>query len=131
MKIKGKISIFIGKEQTTIEIYDDNASCMILEATLTPDQLSGALSRISHTDCELVVLEGAFNKIGKTHENKTHEFKLPKYLRSYKRDKDQLIAEVKRTCPKGWTPDNYFGSQDSFFKKDGEDWARCTIRRWI
>ena len=25
----------------------------------------------------------------------------------------------------------FFGSQNSFFKRDGKQYARCTIRRWV
>ena len=31
----------------------------------------------------------------------------------------------------GWIADAYFGSQNSFFKKDGKQYARATIRRWL
>ena len=41
------------------------------------------------------------------------------------------IQEIKKECPDGWTPDLHFSSQDSFFHKDYELWARTKIRRWV
>jgi hypothetical protein len=30
----------------------------------------------------------------------------------------------------GWIARTYFGSQNSFFTKNGKQYARCTIERW-
>ena len=47
-------------------------------------------------------------------------------------DRTRLAAEAfKPFCPVGWTSDDYFGFQHSFFMKDGEEWARVTVRRWV
>lgn len=131
MKLKGKITFLINRESTAIEIRDEKSGCIIVKVELTPDQLSSALSRLVYTDCLLDVSEGSFEKIGKQHECKNHEFKLPDNLKGYDTNMDKLHTEAKRTCPKGWAPENYFRSQNSFFNKDGERWARCTIRRWV
>ena len=46
---------------------------------------------------------------------------------AYKKAKEYCLSH----CDTGWIPDNYFNSKNSFFTKNGQDYARCTIRRWI
>jgi hypothetical protein len=45
--------------------------------------------------------------------------------------KARAIEEAQRICPAGWTPDLSFSSQNSFFKRDGKQFARTIIRRWV
>ena len=127
MKLKGKISILINREYTTIEIEDDNANARFLTIKLTPEQLSEALSRTMCVDCEIEVK--GLEKVGKTHENKSFEFEIPKELAS-SRNENQLQTIVQSLLTDGWISDGYFSSQNSFFVRDGQQMARCTIRRW-
>ena len=129
MKLKGKISILINREYTTIEVEDENANCTFLKINLTPEQLSMALSRQMSIDCELDII--GLDKIGKRHENKKFAFAIPKTIRGSQYSKTlQTLAQSK--LEDGWIADNYFGSQDSFYTgTDNTQYARCTIRRWI
>ena len=128
MKLHGKISILINREHTTIEIEDENANARFLTIKLTPEQLSEALSRTMCVDCEIEV--NGLHKVGKTHENKTFEFEISETMASSKFSNSlQEIAQSKLTD--GWIAESYFGSQNSFYKKDGVQMARCTIRRWL
>lgn len=131
MKIQnGAIDILIGTESTTIKLYDRDAGLAFAHVTLTPEQLSAALSRQSRTDCEIEV--HGLNNVGKKMENKTHEFELPVDFTSNRIDsRGALYEQAVKTCPDGWIPENYFGSKDSFFTRDGKNYARVTIRRWI
>jgi hypothetical protein len=131
MKIEGRISILINREYTTIEIKDDKANTTFVKATLTPDQLSAALSRQVSIECDVEV--HGLERVGKKHENKTLEFEIPKNLEtSYlKRDEDKLQKIAQSHLSDGWIAERYFGFQGSFFTKDGKQYARCTIRRWI
>jgi hypothetical protein len=128
MKLDGKITICINRDETRIYIEDKNSGVRFLDVELTPDQLSSALSRLANTPCKIKVR--GLNKIGKKHEHKTFEFELPKNLIGY--DKKKEVAEYSnKICPQGWCSDQYFDSQNSFFQRDGKEWARCTIRRWV
>jgi len=128
MNIKGEISILINRESTTIEIRDKEACTIFAQITLTPDQLSSALSRLSQTPCEIKV--GGLEKIGKVHENGTLEFEIPENIASKKND-DDLHKVATSLLKDGWVADKYFSSQRTFFTKDGKPHARCTIRRWV
>lgn len=128
MKLEGRISILISREQTTIDIQDENANVKFLKITLTPEQLSAALSRQMAVECEMEVR--GIQKIGKTHENKSFEFEIPNGLAGSKSE-DELHKLAQSLLSDGWVADKYFSSQNSFFKKDGIQYARCTIRRWI
>lgn len=131
--MKGKITILINRDSTTIELVDDKSGVGFVEITLTAEQLSSALSRMSMTDCEFITR--GLDVIGKQHENKTFEFKIPDTINSNRyRNKSaekQLSDYADTLLSDGWKADVYFRSQNSFFKKDGENWARCTIRRYV
>jgi hypothetical protein len=123
------ISILISEKSTTIEIYDEDASILFAEIELSAEQLCQALSRLAHTKCSAEV--HGLDRIGKKMIHKTLEFECGELYHHYRKDEQKLIALCKAACPKGWTPDNYFGSQGSFFTKDEKRFARCTIRQWI
>jgi hypothetical protein len=128
MEIKNAaISILINENYTTIELYDEDAATQFAEVTLTPAQLSQALSRICNTKCKIEV--NGLDHVGKTMKHKTFQFEIPE---KYDYDNKSLIAAkyALKACPEGWESDMYFNSQNSFYKEDGKQFARCTIRRW-
>jgi uncharacterized protein YggL (DUF469 family) len=128
MELKGKITIRFSREQTTIEIKDDEANVTFVKVTLTPEQLSAALSQQMHVDCSVEVHE--IEKVGKKHENTTLEFEIPSELaNSIHSEELQKIAQS--MLSDGWIAENYFRSQNSFFKNNNKQYARCTIRRWV
>jgi hypothetical protein len=128
MKLEGRISVLINRDGTTIEVEDENANARFLKITLTPEQLSAALSRQMAVECEIEVK--GLEKIGKKHENKRFEFEIPSDLVS-SRNENELQKLAQSLLNDGWIAERYFSSQDSFFKKDGVQYARCTIRRWV
>jgi hypothetical protein len=128
MKLEGSISILINREKTTIEIKDENANARFLTITLTPEQLSAALSRQMAIECEIEV--SGIEKIGKKHENKQFEFEITKDLK-YSKNTDELQKLAQSQLSDGWIAERYFSSQNSFFEKNGVQYARCTIRRWV
>jgi hypothetical protein len=128
MELQGKISVFINREQTDIEVTDESANVTFLRITLTPEQLSAALSRQMRVDCKIRVV--GIDKIGKKHENKTIEFEIPSNLLN-SLNETELHKTAQSLLKDGWVADKYFSSQNSFFKKDGVQYARCTIRRWV
>jgi hypothetical protein len=87
-EIKGKASILINREYTTIEIYDKDANVMFAKIELTPEQLSMCLSRQVNIDCKLIV--NGLEKVGKKHENDTFTFPLPIHLDGNSRDKNKI-----------------------------------------
>ncbi len=119
-----------GEPGVTIELHDYDASVMFAKVTLTPEQWVSAMSRLGYVECEIEVY--GLDKLGKKMINEPFEFclgKSSKYTASEL--KDVAIEMVKEACPDGWIADSYFQSQDSFFFKDGETWARTTIRKWV
>ena len=68
-------------------------------------------------------------KLNKKLEHKRFVFKLPPV--DGWRDKETAKEIIQKVCPEGWKPDMGFNSQDSFFSKDGKEYARTTIRRWV
>lgn len=123
-----KISIFINQHETIIELIDDDASTTFATVKLTNDQLAAALSRVAHTKCSIEVR--GIDKIGKTMSHKYHEFCVEGLDYNRRNAKEVLSEKIKETLPDGWISDNYFGSQNTFFQKDGKMWCRTTIRKW-
>lgn len=129
MKLKdGRITFLISQESTTIQLKDNESSITFAEIVLTPEELSSALSRLSFTTCK-IELHG-LDKVGKKMETGSHIFEIQESIRGTKFE-GELYALAKTTCPKGWEPDCYFGSQNSFFSDNGRQYARVTIRRWV
>lgn len=130
MEIKnGQISILIGSESTTILIRDKDAATTFVKITLTPEQLSAALSKQFNVECEKMEVFGLTN-VGKKHENAEHTFELPAECYD-KRDLVKIHEEAIKTAPEGWKPDNQYGSKTSFLSGGNRKFARVTIRRWI
>lgn len=128
MKIKGQLTLLINRDYTEIEVHDKNANTCFTRIRLTPEQLSAALSRQGYVDCELQVY--GLDKIGKTHECKSFEFAIPPDLA--KTSKEKELAELAQSqLTDGWVAEEYFRSQNTFFEKDGVQYARCTIRRYV
>ena len=129
MKLKdGRITMLVGEDGMKIKIHDNDASITFARIKLTPIQLAQALGRLGYTECEIEV--HLLDKVGKKMEHKTIEFELPETNTLF-RNKDMAEKVCVEYCPEGWVPDLYFGSQGSFFTKDGKQYARTTIRRWI
>jgi hypothetical protein len=123
------ITILVSENNTTIEIYDECAGVQFCEIELTSKQFCQALGRLAHTHCEIEVR--GLEKLGKKMEHKSIEFECGENGRWNKNEEQTLNKLAKAACPEGWEPDYYFGSQGSFFTKDGKNFARCIIRRWV
>ena len=131
MKINDtRITLLVNEDKISIRVRDDDAATTFLELSLTPEQFAQALSRQVGVRCDSGEVYHPY-RLGKLQENKRFTFPLPKDPVAYgKRAEVAYIAALEH-CPEGWTPDKYFGSQGSFYTKDEEPWARCTIRRWV
>jgi hypothetical protein len=130
--LEGAISIIINEDETRIEIKDRRSNITFAKVKLTPKQLSLALSRMMYVDCEIQT--HGLKNVGKKHVWQKWEFKIPEDLlasRYHSDFEEQLNSYAYEKCPRGWVPDNYYGSKESFFVRDGEDWARVTVRKWV
>lgn len=128
MKIEGRVSILCDKNGAIIEIEDHNANVGFLKIQLTAEQFTSCLGRLAMVPCEIDVK--GIDKVGKKHENKSFEFAISDAEYS-NRNTSVLQTAAQNQLTDGWVADNYFGSQNSFFKKGDQWFARVTIRRWI
>lgn len=128
MKIQGAITFLFNADGATLEIKDRASSITFVEVKLTTKQVCQMLSRLAHTDCEEVLVHN-LDIIGKKMESKPFEFEIPECDWSEK--KQCAIETLKVVCPEGWYADTHFMSRDSFFSKDGKEYARTFIRRWV
>lgn len=138
--VEGEVFVRFHEDGLKIEIEDANANIRFLDIEFDQKQTLRAMSGVKGAKATLKVR--GLEYIGKKHENATFEFKIPQAAKGLDRYQDrkqywetlckigQIQIESERPN-EGWILDNYFGSQTSFFSKDGEDYVRGRIRRWI
>jgi hypothetical protein len=128
--VLGKITISrthstIKGDYITLSVVDENAVIEPIDIKMTIEDFGRAITGEGRLPCSFV-LRGV-DKVGKVREAKPLEFQLP----DGETGKEAARAIAKRECPEGWTPWLSFNSQFSFFTKEGENWARTTIYRWV
>lgn len=128
--INAQITICVQEDSVRIELIDKDASVTFFEGEMTHTAFVNALARLGCVGMENATVCG-LDRIGKRMEHKTIEFQFANSTTIYANEKDLALKEMPRYVPEGWVSDGYFGSQRSFFDKDGKRWARCTVRRWV
>jgi hypothetical protein len=131
-EINAQISIISSYDDSiNIIVEDKDAGVRFLDMTLTRAEfVNAAMNRqacVNVSKTEVFALD----KIGKKKEYKEFEFEIPITTPCDEKQKEITIGVLNSVCPEGWVPDTYFGSQDSFFSKDGKKYARTMIRRWV
>ena len=130
-EIKAKISLFIDRDETMIQVVDSDSGVTFLEMHLTNEQTCQMLSRLSRVEVEKATVRG-LDLIGKKMECSEFEFEIPESLYEYKnRDPKELKRVADSNLTDGWIADPCFIRKNCFFEKDGKFYARTTIRRWI
>lgn len=133
MEIEAKFTFLIGNEGTTVEISCDKSGITFFRGRLSADSTLRAFSRQAYVPMEeakLLGLEG----VGKKLVLGEVVFEVPENLQFSRRNPDrkkELESLALAACPKDCKPDFYFGSQNSFFIKDGKHYARCTTRKYV
>ena len=127
--IDGSASIVrTSNDEIKITLYDDDAVIEFAKATLSLESFALAITGLSHVKCGIDI--HGLDKVGTIMESKHHVFELP--CECYDENRVwHAIEEAKKTCPEGWVPDTYFGSQNSFFMSGDKSMARCVIRRYV
>ena len=130
--IKGSLTISRptcgdGREYISIQVKDVNSRVRFLEVEISYAEFTACLTGRSETKCDLVI--NNLSNVGKTKKTDTITFELPNH--SYSNKKEIAILEAKNRTPIGWEFETYFGSQGSFFQKDGKSWATTGIYRWV
>lgn len=129
MKIKGKVSLIFDVERgLTIELEDRIANTRFARVTIKAEDVIQAFCQRADIDCIMEIEH--LDRIGKKHKHIKLEFPMPLKGVSYSNRKEVAIAECQKYLPKGWIADKGYSSQDSFFIKDGVEWASTIIRKY-
>jgi hypothetical protein len=129
MEINSAITLLFEEDGLTIKLRDQASGITFYHGHLNSKQTLQALSRLGNTHVSNAHVYGLEN-IGKTLELGTLKIELPLGIEY----KDRAVVAFKlaaEQCPEGWTPDNYFGSQKSFFREDDKLFAQTNIRRYV
>jgi len=130
--MKGKITISRlsygdDRERIEITIRDDASRVNFVTADLSYEDFTKALTGMNETPCNLKI--DCLRFVGKSKETKSFEFEIPGCDYDIGRDKTEEIGLSK--CPKNWVMNKYFNSKNSFFEKDGKQYARTSIYRYV
>ena len=131
MKINARITILATyNDLITITIGDKDAGITFLDLELTREQfINATMNRLGCTEVKNAEVRG-LEHVGKIQEFKEFSFVIPNH--GSRSDNEQNARRmVIKLCPIGWTPDLEFSSSDSFYEKDGKEYARTLIRRWV
>lgn len=127
--LEGKLNISIRDEVVEIEAVDESSRLRFLKVSIKHSDFMSALGRLQSNPMEYEV--NNLDKLGKVHEHKQFTFELPDNA-SYGNQKELAEETIKKVCPEGWIPDNYFNGKDSFFTgSDDKKYARVIIRRYV
>jgi len=116
-----------GPEVMTIRVNDAASRVCVCEVSIGLAEFIKCLTGLAHTEMEFN--HGDLSKVGKKMEHRKISVKIKDY--DFSNRKEVATKAALENTPEGWEPDCYFSSQDSFYTKDGEDYARCMIRRWV
>lgn len=116
-----------GKKVILIQVEDEEAKIRFLELEIGLEEFSEVIVGRRSMECDMLVR--GIENVGKVIETKWIEFEVSD---CEWRDRENMASKLAdETAPEGWVASHYFGSQGSFFTKDGKSYARTTISRWV
>lgn len=118
--------------ESVLEITDSSSRKKIMEISFTPIEITQLLGRMAGINGNATVagIEDLKN-IGKTRVNDIIE--VPVVSKNGVDRKDIAIEKAKKLLKNSdfnWEISDYFGSKDSFFFKEGQQYARVRISRY-
>lgn len=130
--LKGKISITRPsygdhRQKIAIGVTDSGSHIQFLELQIDLDDFTKAVTGQGMIPIEFEVR--GLENVGRNYESEYFDFPLPKGTRYA--DKKAAIKELRKVTPEGWKSSEHFSSQDSFYSKDGVEWAHTYIFRWV
>lgn len=115
------------KRKISIQVKDVDARIRFLKIEIDYDKFTECLTGLADIDCEME-FRGLQN-VGKKIETKQLEFKIGDV--DYCEMKKVAHKTAKSIVSDEWSCSDYYGSKDSFFMKDGKQWARTTASKWV
>ena len=129
LNLDGKIRLSFDRyEGMKIEIVDNNSRKVFVSASIASENVSAAMSGMARIPCQFNALNT--DKVGKFCFNCVLEFKVPPSETKDANRKVLALQQAIKICPEGWIPDKHYGSKDSFFVRNGVEWARTVIRHY-
>lgn len=114
-----------GDEYISIEVIDNKSRARFLELKVDYADFAQLVTGLSFVGCDGAVRN--LERVGKKKVGKQIEFEVSNYYGS----KDEAREKVNNYLVDGYVVHNDFTSQDSFFSRDGKDYARTTIFKWV
>lgn len=116
-----------GREKISIRVKDESSRIEFLEIEIDLVSFAKAITGLSEVKCEMVTRR--LEHVGKTEEIDKLEFEIPEH--TYTNREEVTLETALKLCPDSWTLDPYLGSKDSFSYKDGKEYCRVNIFRYV
>ena len=127
MKVSiGRVQSNCEDDYVKIDIIDSLSSRTFVNLKMTMTEFALLITGLSN--CEAMGEVQHLEKVGRKMEHRSFAFEIGSKTVGGKKE---ALKAIETACPEGWEPDLGFNSQDTFFEKDGKDYARTTIRRWV
>jgi len=131
--IKGRITISNPSDGlVSIRMKDEVSGARFIEIRMTHEDFMQGIMGLAERPIDMEVEH--LEKVGKQKHTKELIIKLPKGNQDRKESAKELIslAAIKESQRTGklWIADMYLNSQNSFFYKDGIEYARTTMSYW-
>lgn len=130
--IEGKITISrpmgYDNDYVSLTVQDESSRAEFLEVRISLVDFTKAITGQGHMPVRFTTK--GLDVIGKTKEQKELVFSMGEDGIT-KNDKDIAEYHAQSYADEGWIASNYFGSQNSFFTKDGIRYARTTQFRYV
>lgn len=134
--MKGKIDISRpscgdGREYISIRVKDHTSKVRFLEIEIDLDEFTKALTGMGETPCNIKCRN--LNKVGRELISKNVEVEMGDDwpTSTSKSLANQRVLKLIEKTGKDWIIFSGFSSQNSFFKRDGKNYARTSLRRWV
>lgn len=129
--IEGRITLLVDKDGASLEIECHTSGIKIANIKISPDDFCALLARHAYKSCSIEIPDKHYwQNVGKKQVMDNISFPMPDGV-PYQERKQIACDLLPAYTPEGWIADTYFGSQGSFSRKDGKDYANTIIRSWV
>ncbi len=118
--------------ESVLEITDSKTHKRIIDITFTPTQIVQLFGRMGGVvGLASVIDEENFKQLGKTAIRESLDVEIHNIKDEFKREMAVIKAkDLLKDSEYDWQVSDYFGSKESFFEKDGLNYAKVKITRY-
>lgn len=126
-KLEGKVTISKNSSgKVYLSVEDNNSGIKFVEVELSMKDFADAMFGLAFRPCKYITR--GLDKLGKQYISEEYIFEIEGYGN---KEAARKIAQTLSEQDPTWDYSTYFGSQGSFFSKDGKQFAKTTRFKYI